>query len=228
MTPRSMSRAGAVALVLLTTVLVAVPARAAAYRYWTYWRAPAGASAWAFATQGPGTTVPADGDVEGWRFAVSTQAAAPSDAPRAEPDFDAVCGGTPAPAGSKRVALLIDSGVPGIGPTGQQPPASVSTCVVADADATGYEVLRSVVDVRTDAGLICGIAGYPAGECAPVLSDAEAAALAAPASPVPSAMATPQDTAGPTSSGPPALTVAVLAVVALVGLLVLRRRRHDA
>ena len=57
---------------LIIGVLASPSAKAAAYRYWTYWQAPAGA--WVFATAGPATTVPTDGTVEGWRFAVTSAA----------------------------------------------------------------------------------------------------------------------------------------------------------
>jgi len=36
--------------------------------YWSYWRAPPGASGWQYSSQGAGGTVVADGWVEGWRY----------------------------------------------------------------------------------------------------------------------------------------------------------------
>ena len=174
MTRTTARSAGALALAVLAVVLVANPAQAAAYRYWTYWQAPAGASAWAFATQGPGTAVPADGAVEGWAFGVTTASADPDDAPAALPDFVAVCGDTAVQPDSKRVALVIDPGPAAVAPDGDTPPPPRTTCVVAAEDATGYEILRSVVEVRTESGLVCGVDGYPSTECAPVLDDAEA------------------------------------------------------
>ena len=186
MTPtRATTRAiGASALVALLVALVAAPAHASAYRYWTYWQAPGGAAAWAFATQGPGTAVPAEGDVEGWAFGITTESGNLDDAPTATPDFEEICAGTVAVAGQKRVALVIDTGVDGIAPAGQRPPASTTTCVTAPEDATGYEILRSVADVRVENGLVCAVADYPVGECAPVLDDAEARELLAAAAPV--------------------------------------------
>ena len=93
-------------------VLVAAPAHAAAYRYWTYWQAPSGRSAWTFATQGPGTSVPADGSVEGWRFGVTTAVRATADdAPRHAARLRRrSAASTPAAAGRKRVALVVDPG----------------------------------------------------------------------------------------------------------------------
>ena len=85
MTRTTVRAAAALAAAVMAAVLVSAPAQAAAYRYWTYWQAPVGAAAWAFATQGPGTSVPADGDVEGWSFAVSTESANADDAPATDP-----------------------------------------------------------------------------------------------------------------------------------------------
>ena len=220
-----MALACATGVALLAAVLIASPAQAAAYRYWTYWQGTSGT--WAFATIGPASAVPADGAVEGWSFRVSTDVADPDAAPRQPADFAAVCSGTPAEAGFKRVALVIDPGPPGIAPAGQAPPAAIATCVVAEEDATGYEVLRSVVEVRTEDGLVCALAGYPTGECAPVLDDAEAAALLAAASASPSPGATPSaetaasgmtstaDTTSTDGSSSPVATIAV--VIALLG-----------
>lgn len=237
-TRTSLRVTGALALVTMAGVLVAAPAQAAAYRYWTYWQAPAGATAWAFSTQGPGTSVPADGAVEGWAFGITTASADPDDAPAAAPDFASICGDTPAQPGAKRVALVIDVGPAAVAPDGDTPPASRSTCVVAAEDATGYEILRSVVEVRTESGLICGVDGYPTAECAPVLDDAEAQALLAAASAEPEATAQAPDAAASdttaadapagTNSGSPIATIAVIGGIALVGVGVLAWRRMSA
>jgi hypothetical protein len=225
--------ASAAALVGLASVGLALApaAEASAYRYWTYWQAPTGATAWAFATQGPATTVPADGSVEGWSFGISTQSGSLDDAPTPTPDFDAICAGTPVPADGKRVALVIDPGPPGIGPAGQAPPASIAACVTAAADATGYDILRSVAEVRIEGGLVCALGGYPTGECAPVLDDAEAQALladadapAADAGPTAAAPdATETDTS--TGSGSPVATIVVAAALLLAAALGYRRVR---
>jgi hypothetical protein len=211
----------AAALVLAAVALVASPAQASAFRYWTYWQAPAGATAWAFATQGPGTSLPADGDVEGWSFGVTTESGNLDDAPRTAPDFATICGASTAGQGSKRVALVIDTGESAIAPAGQAPPASTAVCAVVPQDATGYDILRSVVEVRVENGLVCGIDGYPTGECAPVLDDVEAESLLAAAADAPSAepVTTEADTvsapaadvgSAPTSgSGTPLATLAV-------------------
>jgi hypothetical protein len=235
MRPRPIAvTSSALALVLFAVGLVAAPAaQAIAYRYWTYWQgSPAG---WTFATAGPATTVPADGSIEGWRFAVTTQAGRAGDAPAIASDFAAICGSTAPTDGKKRVALVIDPGPAAIAPEGQAPPTAVASCVLAAPDATGYQVLRSVASVRTEGGLICGIAEYPTGECAPVIDDAVAnPATPAPTSPsaAPVNMAAAASTAMPSPTkdgaggGTPLATIAV-AVLLLVfaGAMGLRRAR---
>jgi hypothetical protein len=213
----------AVAAVSLVLLGQAPPAAASAYRYWTYWTADAGA--WAFAVEGPATRVPADGAVDGWRFAVTTVAGAPGDAPRVTPDAEAICAGVTAPAGSKRVALIIDSGPTAIAPDGQVPPPVTAQCVVVDAGATSADVLTSVTTVRSEGGLVCALGGYPEGECAPTISSDEAEELVATAEPEPSVAAVPQ--AAPRDTGSPLPTLIVLTGLALVGAVVafvIRRR----
>ena len=38
-----------------------------------------------------------------------------------------------------------------------------------EVDASGYDILRSHLTVRVEGGLVCGIGGYPAFECAPAI-----------------------------------------------------------
>lgn len=225
-------------LALACSVVWPAAAQASAYRYWTYWQGTG--DGWAFATAGPAALVPADGSVEGWRFAVTTQAGRAGDSPRNPPQFDAICGDTPATADRKRVALVIDAGTSDAAPNGQAPPALVATCVVASPDATGYQVLRSVATVRTEGGLVCGIAGYPAGECAPVVDDPTSPTSATASVPAaqdvatgttsiatqsPSAMATQDDASA--SSGTPWFTLIVAGLAALVAVLLWRRHRAN-
>ena len=200
-------------------------AHAAAYRYWTYWQG--GTGTWTFATAGPAAVIPLDGSVEGWRFAVTTTAGLATDAPSTDPSFDTICAATPAQADRKRVALVIDPGIAAAAPEGQIPPPETKTCIVAELDATGYQVLRAATTVRTDGGLICAIDDYPTGECAPVVDDPPSATDASAATPptaTTSAMAAQETTDA--SSGPAWPTAAVVALLAIVGIL-WWRRRHD-
>jgi len=161
-----------VSLVVLCWSWFAGTAEAASYRYWTYWTATTGP--WAFGTAGPAASVPADGGVEGWRFAVTGQAG--QIPPRLDPAAarTQLCDGiTRANPGDKLVAVVVDPGVAQDSPAGQTPPEQFGTCVSVPADATGADVLRAAkYPLRfNNNGLLCAIAGYPTGECAPVVAD---------------------------------------------------------
>ena len=173
------SRLAALAALLVFAVglVVAAPAQAAAYRFWSYWQSPSGT--WTFSQAGPSAVLPADGTVEGWRFGITTEGGSADAAPRVEPSFDALCGQTAPVAGSKRVGLVVDFGDAAEAPDGETPPAAIATCALVPEDANGYAVLRSVAQVRTESGMVCGIAGYPTGECAVVVDDPLPAASAA-------------------------------------------------
>ncbi|WNZ11907.1 SCO2322 family protein [Streptomyces sp. 11x1] len=140
------------------------PAHAAAYRYWSFWERDG--SAWAYATQGPSTARPADGEVQGFRFAVSRDS---SDAvqPRGAADFASICGDTAARGGEKRVALVIDFGTAADAPEGETPPKARTACARVPDDATTAEALASVAKpLRYDTNaLLCAIGGYPVRGC---------------------------------------------------------------
>ena len=212
------------ALAAVHTVLLAPGAHAAAYRYWTYWQGTSGE--WVFATAGPAFTLPADGAVEGWRFAVTTQSGTASAKPTRDADFNAICSETPAQPDLKRVALVVDFGIPQDAPTSESAPSAIATCVSIKQEASGYDVLRSVVEVRTDDGLICGLAGYPALECAPIVEDKGAAAPSAQVSsaPKPDDLTTQAALAPSTANGPLA-TIAVVAAIAVITSAIWWRRR---
>jgi hypothetical protein len=198
---------------------VATAAHAAAYRYWTYWQG--GSGTWVFASAGPASVIPDDGSVEGWSFAITTTAGSAEDAPSIAPSFDAICGATSPQAGSKRVALVVDPGSAEDAPTGQRPPSPISTCIVADEDATGYQVLRTAATVRTDKGLVCAVDNYPAGECAQIVDDPTTAAGAGTS---PGSVTVGAQLSEP-NSGAPWITAGVIAVIAVVGFVLWRRRR---
>lgn len=235
--PRSAGPALSVLLIGALATALAAPAHASAYRYWTYWQAGPDETGWIYATQGPATFIPEDGSVEGWSFAISSDTGAAAAAPGRTPDFGSVCGTVPLTAGSKRIALIVDSGPASIAPDGEAPLEQRAECVVTDVDATAYDVLRSVLEVRTEDGLVCGLGGYPARECAPILDDAEVAALATaahgssdpPSSPDAGAVSPEAAADGPDSSDSPVATVAVIVLLLLAGsaALWLRRRRQS-
>ncbi|MFQ6148625.1 SCO2322 family protein [Streptomyces seoulensis] len=149
---------------LLLVAAGAGTAQAAGYRYWSFWDRDGGR--WTYATEGPSTARPADGDVQGLRFAVSEDS---QDAarPRGAADFAAICAGTPARHGQKRVALVLDFGTKADAPAGEAPPAARTACARVSSDATTAEALAAVAKpLRYDTNaLLCAIAGYPARGC---------------------------------------------------------------
>ena len=200
------------------------------YRFWGYYQWTNGQ--WAFSQKGADAYVPADGAVEGWRFAVG---GAKSRLPRAAGDFEAICGKTPAETGKKRVALVVDPGTPEDAATGETPGPATGTCVVTDPKANGAKILAAVSPVRIEKGLTCGIAGYPAKGCGDQVKNIKVPAtetpvtlqIAAPvgstAAPSPAPAASSSDDGGTPWTG---IIIAVVVVVLLAGGgLALNRRR---
>lgn len=212
--------------VALATLVPATAANAAAYRYWGYFQLSG--TTWEFAPKGPADLTPADGSVEGWRFAIGTEGS--TRLPRATPTFDEICGDTEAEAGSKRVAVVLDYGRQADSADDTEPPAPVGRCAVVTEAATGLEVLSEVADVRQDDSLICGIDDIPATGCGDevktVTPEAEAAdepvtlELASDATEEPAAADDEDDSNTGTYVG---IGVAVLALAA-VAVAALRRR----
>ena len=152
----------------IATVALAPAAHAdSAYRYWSYFTSSDGT--WAFAMKGPADLVPADGTVEGWRFAVTSDAMATPPTPFAAPDFATLCKDVPAEEGKKRVGIVIDAGPAAVAPEGETPLNQSVACTAVEMDATGLQVLESLDKVRLDKGMVCGIDGYPATECSPAV-----------------------------------------------------------
>ncbi|MFE9831165.1 SCO2322 family protein [Streptomyces halstedii] len=223
-------RGTAVLLLLVAaalTVLGAGSAQAAGYRYWSFWEGGTGTT-WTYATQGPSLVRPDDGSVQGFRFAVSEDsqdAARPRDAP----DFAAICAGTPAQDGRKRVALVIDAGTAADAPDGEAPPAPRTACARVAPDASTAQALASVAKpLRYDSSaMLCAISGYPRSGCGEqVAGDTGAGKSTAPAeSPdtSPSAARSGDGGGGP-SAGVLAGGVAVL-VLGAAAVLRARRRR---
>ncbi|MEU6812181.1 SCO2322 family protein [Streptomyces sp. NPDC046831] len=159
-------------LAVLVLVAGAAQAQATGYRYWSFWERDGGR--WTYATQGPSTARPSDGDVQGFRFAVSEDS---EDAavPRGTANFTAICAKTPAEQGRKRVALVLDFGTPADAPSGETPPASRTACARVSSDATTAEALAAVAGpLRYDPNaLLCAIAGYPRRGCGEQVSAEE-------------------------------------------------------
>ncbi|MFH8724505.1 SCO2322 family protein [Streptomyces termitum] len=151
---------------LLLALGTASPAQAAGYRYWSFWES--GAGTWTYATQGPATARPADGDTVGFRFALSEDSANAAK-PTVAPDFAALCAGVPEKPGVKRIAVVVDFGTAKDAPAGETPPKTAPTtgCAVVTGNGTAADALAAVAEpLRYDSSaMLCGIAGYPARGC---------------------------------------------------------------
>jgi hypothetical protein len=202
------------------------------YRFWGYFQWSGGK--WAFASSGPEKVVPADGAVEGWRFAVAPQSIVRT--PRAAGDFDAICAAAPAETGKKRVALVIDGGLPQDATSGT-PPAPKGVCVVTDPKATGAAVLAAAAQVRIEKGLTCGIDGFPAIGCGdpvknvtvPAKDDPVQLQIAAPVgSSAPTALSSNDAGGNDSSAWKTIVPVAIIVLLLTGGALVITRRRRAA
>jgi hypothetical protein len=201
---------------LTLLALIAFPSSSSAakgYRYWGYFQAQAGATAWTAAMTGPSVEVK-DGDVEGWAFVFSNNDI-PAISPMMDPDFATLCEGTPETSGKIRVGLVVDFGAANIAPTGETPMEFFSDCIVVPQGSVGLDVVKAAMDVRAgDSGLICGIAGYPAQECG--------AEIDAPAAEEAVTTSAPMQEESTNRSMP--LLLAALGAMVVVGLIFNRRR----
>ncbi|MFE1560093.1 SCO2322 family protein [Streptomyces sp. NPDC058734] len=214
---------------LVLTLFAASPALAASYRYWSFWDGAGGR--WAYATQGPSTARPADGATLGFRFSVSKDASAEAAQPRAAADFEAVCGGTAPAEGKKRVALVIDFGVPEDAPAGETPPQGGprTACAQLAPAATAAEALAEVAKPLryNGAALLCGISGYPKTGCGEPIEDAQQPKPPASASADPDPNSDSDSDSDSTGSGPSAgLFLGIAAVLALGSAAVWQSRRR--
>ncbi|WP_405781154.1 SCO2322 family protein [Streptomyces sp. NBC_00859] len=220
----------ALASLAALTVLGAAPAQAAGYRYWSFW--DRSGNGWQYATQGPSTARPADGDVQGFRFAVSADsqdATKPRVPARSGAlTFDGICAKTPAKGGSKRVALVIDFGTAADAPDSGKPPAERTVCARVGGDATSAEALAAVarpLRYNSDA-LLCSIAGYPRTGCGEQVSRTHPDSSGKPAD----GAAQGHADGGGDSGGPSAGLVGGIAAVVVLGAAgawQARRRRNS-
>ena len=227
----------ALVVTVITMVVPAGAASAAAYRFWGYYQLSG--SSWQFAPKGPAQLTPAEGAVEGWRFAVAGES--DTRPPRVTTTFDAVCGGTAAKAGQKRVAVVIDYGRPADQEDGSTPPDPVARCASVPTAASGAEVLAAVATVRSSGELVCALDGIPASGCGGAVKSvsAQAAAPDTPTTLAPSAAPTTSGTASPSAASDASdagsafwkyagIGFVVLALLALGALLVARRSRDES
>ncbi|MER7196467.1 hypothetical protein CG723_04945 [Streptomyces sp. CB01635] len=171
-TYRRRSLAVLISGVLCALVAGAGQAQATGYRYWSFWDRDG--SAWVYASQGPSTARPSDGDVQGFRFSVSEDSQ-DSAKPRGAASFDAICADTPAKGGEKRVALVVDFGTAQDAPSGETPPKARAACARVADDATSAEALAAVAKPLryNNQALLCSIAGFPKTGCGEQVSSAK-------------------------------------------------------
>ncbi|MFF5803345.1 SCO2322 family protein [Streptomyces sp. NPDC012746] len=214
---------------ILLTLVAAGPALASSYRYWSFWDGSRGQ--WAYASLGPSTARPADGSAWGFRFAVSKDAGDEAAQPRAKADFGGICASTPAAEGKKRVAVVVDFGVPADAPAGETPPQDTprTACAQVAPDATAAEALASVAKPLryNSAALLCAVSGYPKQGCGePLPAGPDAGSAAKPSAPA-SAPASASGSGASSGSGPSAgLLAGVAAVAALAAAAVWQSRRR--
>ncbi|WP_030678840.1 SCO2322 family protein [Streptomyces sp. NRRL B-1347] len=158
-------RAVAVLFAALLALCAAAPAHGADYRYWSFWQRGDG-DAWVYATQGPSIARPDDGDVDGFRFAVSADAET-AKKPRGSADFDTICADTKPAAGKKRIAVVIDFGTAADAPGGKTPPKPRTACARIDDGGSSADALAAVAEpLRYDTNaLLCAISDYPKTGC---------------------------------------------------------------
>ncbi|MEW2050519.1 SCO2322 family protein [Streptomyces sp. NPDC005476] len=218
------------AALLLPLTCAVQSAQAAGYRYWSFW--DRSGDDWTYATQGPSTARPSDGDVQGFRFAVSADSQDASQ-PRGAASFIAICAKTPARDGTKRVALVIDFGTTADAPGGETPPSPRTACARVSPGATTAEALAAVAKpLRYDTNaLLCAITGYPRTGCgeqvsgqAPERSSGETSGQESGKA---SGKGKPASAGKPEESGGPSVGLyAGAAAVALLGAAAVRQARR--
>lgn len=221
--PKAGALLAAVVVALGAFVPVAHAEGSTGYRYWSFWERDDAKATWVYATQGSATTHPADGAVQGFRFAVS-QDSQNAAKPRGAADFKAACATTPAKEGTKRIALVLDFGTPEDAPEGEAPPAPKTVCAQVGEDATTAEALAVVAKPLryNSAALLCAIGGYPKAGCAEQVSGSGAGTKTAAPAATDSAPADESHSSGPSAG----LIVGAVAVLLLGGAAVWQARRR--
>ncbi len=196
---------------LLLALVAGVGHADPSYRFWSLWTADS--AGWRSEPRAADLVDLRPRSVLAWRFVAGPTELDESRSPAADTDFARLCPGPVAGAGTP-VAVVIDFGESADAPPGQTPPADRVACVRVEAAATAATALSAAsADVRSgEEGLVCGIDGYPIGECAAAV--AEQSAL----SPTP-ADDSPQN--GPPMWPP---SVALLIAISVVYALAARRR----
>ncbi|MFB7195392.1 SCO2322 family protein [Streptomyces sp. NPDC056240] len=212
--------------VLCALLAGAGQAQATGYRYWSFWDRDG--SAWVYASQGPSTARPSDGDVQGFRFSVSEDSQ-DSAKPRGAASFDSICAATPARGGEKRVALVIDFGTAQDAPSGETPPKPRTACARVADDATSAEALAAVAKPLryNNQALLCSIAGYPKTGCGEQVSSSKDTGSKGAGSKGTGSKGTAKDSKAASDGGGPSVgLIAGGAVVVVLGAAAVRQTRR--
>jgi hypothetical protein len=235
-TPLLRRLTGVLACLLLTVLVVGSTAGTAhaadGFKYWNYFHVQDGK--YVFAQTGPGDFTPKDGEVEAYRYGLSSTAQGLTPrTPATEYTVEDLCAGREAGDGEKRVGVLIDYGIPADAEGGQTPDDPRGACAVVPTAANGQQVLDAVADVRIEGALLCGVDGYPAKGCSVTVKNPPA-----PAAEDDVSFVLPQDeqpentsaTSGGDDGGSPWPLVGVAAAVLVIGggALALNRRGKRA
>lgn len=137
--------------------------------YWSYWRAPAGSSGYAYSRVGAGATRVHDGDVEGWRWGTGaapayrsfTSVFPPAPPPPApSPGGGGTTGGGRGPGGGTSGGGTTGGALPG--PTATNAPAAGTTATSAGAPAGATSTTTSAPTTTSTEGADAGPG--PAGD----------------------------------------------------------------
>jgi len=156
----AMSCAGTV---VVACAVVAAPVQASEYRYWTYWTSTA--QDWAFSSLGPAFRPAEEGIIEGWRLAVAGVDATKPPREQVADVYVRACGDVDRQPGILRIAVVLDYGTAADAPAGEIPPSPVIACAEVPEGATGFDALKSITEIRSERGFVCGLSGYPAAGC---------------------------------------------------------------
>lgn len=178
------------AVPMAPTARAADKADGGGYRYWSFWLQKDGGDGWSYATEGPATQRPEDGETLGFRFALSEDSRN-AKKPRGAAEFAAACADTPEKPGSKRVALRLDFGTRSDAPENGAdrsdgadgsdgadradgaPPKARTECASVEEKASAADALAAVAKPLrySSDSLLCAIDGYPAKGCGEQVAD---------------------------------------------------------
>ncbi|CAB4907222.1 unannotated protein [freshwater metagenome] len=150
-------------VVVVTSAVLAAPVQASEYRYWTYWTSTT--QDWAFSSLGPAFRPADESIIEGWRLAVTGVDATKPPRVEVADVYVRACGDVTPKAGILRIAVVLDYGTSADAPVDESPPGLVIACAAVPEGSTGFDALKSITDIRSERGFVCGLSGYPATGC---------------------------------------------------------------